>query len=324
MRTLLATLVVTLGACVAQAQNDAAQAAQQASQQATQAAMQASQQASQQAMEASQQAAQSAQIAMQNTTPPPVGPSLTATPKFSLKRGAFSTPVTVKIQDRTRGAIIYYTTDGWTPTINSPRYKGPITIDSNTTIQAIAIAPYALRSWVATAQYAVQPSKAPSSASPVSSAAQVTPAIPADGKFVLPKGTPVRLVFASAVNSSTATVGDKISLTLADDISVGTEIVAKKGWPASGTVIQVDKAGAGGLPGQVDFEVNFLDANGTTVKLLGSAAKEGQAKPPNAAVLIPIVGPFTLFKPGTDAEISPGAIFTASVAEDTALAPAVN
>jgi hypothetical protein len=91
MRTLLATLVVTLGACVAQAQNDAAQAAQQASQQATQAAMQASQQASQQAMEASQQAAQSAQIAMQNTTPPPVGPSLTATPKFSLKQGAFST-----------------------------------------------------------------------------------------------------------------------------------------------------------------------------------------------------------------------------------------
>ena len=253
MRTLLATLVATVTACVAQAQNDAAQAAQQASQQATQAAMQGSQQASQQAMEASQQAAQSAQIAMQNTTPPPVGPSLTATPKFSLKRGAFSAPVTVRIQDRTRGAIICYATDGWTP-----------------------------------------------------------------------KGTPVRLVFASAVNSSTATVGDKISLTLAVDISVSTEIVAKKGWPASGTVIQVDKAGAGGLPGQVDFEVNFLDANGTTVKLLGSAAKEGQAKPPNAAVLIPIVGPFTLFKPGTDAEISPGAIFTASVAEDTARAPAVN
>jgi hypothetical protein len=79
-------------------------------------------------------------------------------------------------------------------------------------------------------------------------------------------------------------------------------------------VIQVDKAGAGGLPGQVDFEANFLDVNGTTVKLLGSAAKEGQAKPPNAAVLIPIVGPFTLFKHGTDAEIIPGAIFTASVA----------
>ena len=121
--------------------------------------MQASQRATQQAMDASRQAAQSAQIAMQNTTLPPVGPSLTATPKFSLKQGAFSAPVTVKIQDRTRGAIIYYTTDGWTPTINSPRYKGPITIDSNARIQAIAIAPYALRSWVATARYAVQPSK---------------------------------------------------------------------------------------------------------------------------------------------------------------------
>ena len=323
MRTLLVILVMALSARVAQAQ-DAAQAAQQAAMQASQQAMQASQLATQQAMEASQQAAQSAQIAMQNTTPPPVGPSLTATPKFSVKQGAFSAPVTVRIQDRSRGAIIYYTTDGWTPTISSTRYKGPITIDSNTTIQAIAIAPYALRSWVATAQYAIASPKAALSASAVSSGAQVAPSLAADGKFVLPKGTPVRLVFASEVNSSTATVGDKISLKLADDIKVGTEIVAKKGSAASGTVIQVDRAGAGGLPGQVDFEVNALDANGTTVKLLGSATKEGQAKPPNAAILIPVVGPFTLFKHGTDAEIMPGATFTAAVAEDAVLTPANN
>ena len=83
-------------------------------------------------------------------------------------------------------------------------------------------------------------------------------------------------------------MGDKISFTLADDTAVDTQTVARKGWPAFGTVIHVDKAGAGGLPGQVNFEVNSLDANGTAVKLLGSAAKEGQAKPPNAAVLIPI------------------------------------
>lgn len=134
----------------------------------------------------------------------------------------------------------------------------------------------------------------------------------------------MRLVFASALNSSTATVGDKISLTLADDIKVGTEIVAQKGSAASGTVILVDKAGAGGLPGQVNFEVNSLDAKGTTVKLLGSAAKEGQAKPPNAAILIPVVGPFTLFKHGTDAVIKQGAIFTAAVAEDSALTRAIH
>jgi hypothetical protein len=138
MRTLLVTLVITLGGCVAQAQDDAMQAAQLAVQQSFQASQLATQQAIQ-AMQASQQAAQSSQIAMQDTTPPPVGLSLTATPKFSVKQGAFSAPVTVKIQDASRGAIIYYTTDGWTPTINSTRYKGPITIDSNTTFKPLLL-----------------------------------------------------------------------------------------------------------------------------------------------------------------------------------------
>jgi Chitobiase/beta-hexosaminidase C-terminal domain len=305
MRTLLVTLVIALSACVAKAQ-DAAQAAQQATQQAIQ---------------ANQQAAQSAQIAMQNATPPPAGPSLAATPKFSLKQGVVSAPVTLRIQDKSRGAIIYYTIDGWTPTINSTRYKGPITIDSNTTIQAIAISPYFLRSRVATAQYTIKGSKTASSDSSVLPVAPISPALSADGKLVLPKGTLVPLVFASEVNSRTASFGDKISLTLADDIKVGTQIVLKKGSSASATVIQVDQTGAGGFPGEVDFEVNTLNANGATIKLLGSAAKEGQAKPPNAAFLIPVVGPFTLLKHGTDAEISPGAIFTASVAEDAVLTP---
>src|ERR1019366_6431068 len=62
-----------------------------------------------------------------------------AAPKFSVKPGAYSAAVTLKIKDSTREAVIYYTTDGWTPTVASTRYMGPITIDSTTTLQAIAI-----------------------------------------------------------------------------------------------------------------------------------------------------------------------------------------
>lgn len=326
MRTLLLILLSALIGCVAHAQNDAAQAAQQASQQATQAAQQASQLATQQAMQAAQQAAQSTQTAIQDTPLPPSGPSFTATPKFSVKRGAFSAPVTVNIKDASRGAIIYYTTDGWTPTINSARYKGPIPIDSNTTIQAIAIAPYSRRSFVATAEYSITSPKGSSSpfASPVSPLAPTARPLTAGGKLLLPKGTSVRLVFASAVNSRTAAVGDQISLSLADDITIGAELVAKKGSLASATVIQVDKAGIGGLPGEVTFEVNSLDAGGITIKLSGSAAKEGHAKLPNAAILIPLVGPFTALQHGTDAEIKPGATFLASVAEDAPLRSVIN
>ncbi len=334
MRTLLLILVLALSASYAQAQDPAADAAQQASQQAMQAAQQANQQAMQDmqnAQQAAQAQAQAAQNAAQDSTPYQWAPGLAATPKFSVKPGKYSAPVTVRIDDASRGAVIYYTTDGWTPTPKSMRYKGPITIDSSTTLQAVAVAPYAVRSWVAAAEYTIDtpPGTAPAntnapSASQNAAPAATAPPIPSDLKLVVTKGTPVPLVFTSDVDSKTAQVGDKISFALADDLVVAGTVVAKKGSPAAGTVIQVNKTGAGGLPGEIEFEADTLDANGASVKLRGSAAREGAAKPPNAAVLIPVVGPFTVFKHGTDAEIKQGALFVAHVAADTAVTPPPN
>src|SRR5271170_1071208 len=105
MRTLLLILVLAFSASYAQAQDPAAQAAQQAMQ-ASQQAMQAAQQASQQAMQANEQAAQAAQQAQaqaaQDSTPYQWAPGLAATPKFSVKAGKYSAPVTVRIDDVTR------------------------------------------------------------------------------------------------------------------------------------------------------------------------------------------------------------------------------
>ena len=63
-----------------------------------------------------------------------------ATPVFSPGPGTYNTPQTVTLSDSTPGAIIYYTTNGSTPTTSSPVYTGPITISTNTTLQAIATA----------------------------------------------------------------------------------------------------------------------------------------------------------------------------------------
>jgi hypothetical protein len=58
-----------------------------------------------------------------------------------------------------------YTTDGWTPTTNSPRYTGPITISPTTTLRAIDIAPNFQRSFVATGKYVLNNSN-PTSPTP--------------------------------------------------------------------------------------------------------------------------------------------------------------
>jgi Chitobiase/beta-hexosaminidase C-terminal domain len=315
MRTLLIVLILALGASFVQAQDDSAQQAMQAMQQGMQANQQAIDQMQQEQAQigaaSQQQMNENVDQAQRNLENNLVAPPFAAKPKFSLKQGKYSTPETVKITDSTRGATVYYTTDGWTPTKSSQRYRGPVTVDSTTTLQAIAIAPYHQRSLVASAQYAFN---AP--ASPSSSVAQSSPpssATSAPAKSKSRKGIPVSLVFTSSVSSRTASVGDKIQLTLADDLKVGGVMYAPKGSPAMAIVTAVDKTGVGGAPGVLTFEAETLSANGNVIQLRGCATKEGEAKPPNAARLIPYAGFFTVLKHGEDAVIDQGAIFTAFI-----------
>lgn len=83
-----------------------------------------------------------------------------ATPDFSVDAGTYATAQTVTISDAVVGATIYYTTDGTTPTTNSPVYSSPITVSSTETIKAIATANGYLTSSVASVTYTINPSAA--------------------------------------------------------------------------------------------------------------------------------------------------------------------
>jgi hypothetical protein len=50
----------------------------------------------------------------------------------------------------------------------------------------------------------------------------------------------VHLVFASPVTSKTSEVGDKIALTLDQDVVLDGVVAAPKGSPATGRIVQVD------------------------------------------------------------------------------------
>jgi subtilase family serine protease/N-acetylneuraminic acid mutarotase len=78
-----------------------------------------------------------------------------ATPTFSVTSGTYTTAFTVKISDATTGAVIYYTTDGTTPTTNSTVYSGAITVSSSETLEAIATASGYSTSDLASAAYVI-------------------------------------------------------------------------------------------------------------------------------------------------------------------------
>ena len=98
--------------------------------------------------------------------------SLTAaTPKFSVAAGTYTAAQNVTIADATTGAVIYYTTNGTTPTTSSAKYTGAITVSTSKTIKAIATATNQKTSAVASAAYVIT---SPSAAAPTFSLATGT------------------------------------------------------------------------------------------------------------------------------------------------------
>jgi hypothetical protein len=90
------------------------------------------------------------------TTEPP-----TATPVLGSPNGTYLNVLYLKITDATPNAVIYYTTNGTTPTTNSAVYSGPVSllpVDFSTTytVEAIAVAPGDSPSPIAVGVYTVQ------------------------------------------------------------------------------------------------------------------------------------------------------------------------
>jgi len=89
-------------------------------------------------------------------------PIATAAPILSLPAGTYSAVQTVSIGSPTAGAVIYYTTNGSAPTTSSAVYSGPLTVSSNQTLSAMALASGDSNSTVTSAAYAfVNPAATP-------------------------------------------------------------------------------------------------------------------------------------------------------------------
>jgi len=74
-------------------------------------------------------------------------------PQFSVPTGVYYAVQSVIISCSTSGTEIYYTTDGSEPTVNSAMYSGPVSINTTTTLKAIAFKTGWTASSIVTATY---------------------------------------------------------------------------------------------------------------------------------------------------------------------------
>jgi sugar lactone lactonase YvrE len=76
-------------------------------------------------------------------------------PTFSTPPGTYSAAQSVALSDSTTGAVIYYTSNGMTPTTASTKYTAAIKVAATQTIEAIAVAPGYANSPVTSSTYTI-------------------------------------------------------------------------------------------------------------------------------------------------------------------------
>ncbi len=91
------------------------------------------------------------------TGSPPPPPPPAASPTLSPPPGSYTSAQSVTLADTTPGAVIYYTTNGTAPALNSAKYSPgtPVSISSTTTLEAIAVASGFSNSAVSSGTYTI-------------------------------------------------------------------------------------------------------------------------------------------------------------------------
>ncbi len=206
-------------------------------------------------------------------------------------------------------AVIYYTTDGWTPTEASAQYHDPIVIAGPMRIQAFAEEPGRAPSPIVAANYTINGPAVP---------------LPVDASVpgsTVTKGTQIRFQTGNRVSSETANAGDQFYLLLDQNLVVSGKTVARRGMSVEAKVISVQRAGQNGKSGAIVFSLMGLSVRGVTIPLSGMytlVAPDIGSQLNHIAdtSLVHVAGPLP---PGNEAKIEPGMMLTASVAADTSI-----
>src|SRR5436305_979017 len=89
----------------------------------------------------------------------------------------------------------------------------------------------------------------------------------------IPAGTRVTVRLGQTLNSGTSHAGDTFDCTVANDVVVNNNTIAKKGAPCKGKVTLAKDSGRLHVPGQISVRLTSIDGNAVTSSAVGRKGK---------------------------------------------------
>jgi hypothetical protein len=135
------------------------------------------------------------------------------------------------------------------------------------------------------------------------------------GGQVLADGTRVPLRLMQTLTSATATSGEPVSFEVAEDVSVGGQVIVKQGTPVRAVVVEAVPKRRMGRAGKLTYAVTETKSvDRQTIRLRASQQKKsgdsnvtGVAVTTTAvAVFVPVAAPFFLLRKGNDITVPQG------------------
>jgi len=202
-------------------------------------------------------------------TPSGAAPAPTAaTPILNPAAGSYTTAQTVTLSDTTPGAVIYYTTDGSTPTTSSAKYITALQISVTTTVNAIAVASGYTNSVMASGTFSI--TSGTSGTTPVSvslAAAGNVDALANDGSAVLGGGIDSGGHAYSEILTGTSVIWSGSTFALGTPGALDAVRNAVITLPAgSYSALNLLATGVNGSQASQTFTVTYTDGTTTAIK----------------------------------------------------------
>jgi hypothetical protein len=136
----------------------------------------------------------------------------------------------------------------------------------------------------------------------------------AGAKVVEGDAFPIRL--EEALSSKTAQEGQRFSIILDDDVTLGDGTVLRAGYRGVGEIVDAKKNGMMGKSGKLSVRLEYLRIGDQRIRLRGQKAAAGDHRTGTQIVGVVLVGVFAGFIKGKNTTIPKGARITAFADQD--------